>query len=121
MAIKRSNNLNTNSICEYCAWSPDRKSDFQYYCYYFDEHYDFANDQYTIKGVPNSANRIYLKMQPCKEFHSKPSDMEKGAVFAKYFQNKRQIEASSMRSWISIGISILAVIVSIVLFFLKKN
>lgn len=119
MGLKRSDTLNAINICENCAWSPQRKSDFQYYCYYFDEHYNFATDQFTLKGVANDAPQIQLKMQSCGHFHSKPSDMEKGAEFAKYFQNKQQIEASTTRSWYSIGIAIGSIGVSVLVALFK--
>lgn len=112
MGLMRADTLNAINICEDCAWSPQRKSDFQYYCYYFDEHYNFSSDQFASKSVPNGTPQFQLKMHPCSHFHSKPSDMEKGAEFAKYFQNKQQIEASTTRSWVSIVIAIVSIVIS---------
>lgn len=104
---QKADKFNKNKICDGCAWTPGCKSDLKYYCYYYDEYFEWEYEK-------NSKEGIRLKMSSCFSFHAIPSDMNRGAEFARYFQNKRQIEDISTRSWISIIIAIIALLVSIV-------
>ena len=109
---KQSNQYQNYKICDECAWTDDRihseDGGIKYYCYYFDKIFKWEFEKRTKEG-------FLLKMKPCSAFHTIPKkDMNRGAEFAKYFQNKYQIEASSTRSWISIIIALIATIVSII-------
>jgi len=107
-------------ICDNCAWTPERihseTGGIKYYCYHFDETFKWEFENKHDVG-------FLLGMNPCSAFHAIPTDTKRGAEFAKYFQNKTQIEAYSRRSWISIGIALFALIVSIIAVYLgyKNN
>lgn len=112
---QKTKQFNKKKICNACAWTSGSDINTKYYCYYFDKHFQWE----ATRKNEDTSSVVYLKMTSCHAFHSIPSDMERGAKFAKYFLNKIQIEASSARSWISIFISALAVIVSVFAIILK--
>lgn len=101
-----------NNICHNCAWTIGRSTDPNgvgfYYCYYFDKKFSWEIDKPSNIGYR-------LKMTPCLAFHSvpPPQDMNRGAVFAKYFQNKRQIETSTRLSCYSIIIAVVSVLIAL--------
>lgn len=112
---KKSNFSIKDNICENCAWTfgcSNRSNVSKYYCFYYDKYFEWEHETKKEKDFV-----MYLKMTACPHYHSIPLhpgfDMKRGAEFAKYFQNKWEIERSSTRSWISIIISAAAVLVSI--------
>ena len=112
---KKSDSFSSDRICMECAWTPLGDMSKGIHCCCYEKTFNFEYQNTASEGYQ-------LKMEPCPSFYSIGilSDIKRGVDFAMYFQNRKQLHAGPIRSWIAIGISVLALLVSVYAIFFRK-